>query len=60
MKYFFINADVNPELIYGSDYPTCLSEKAVRALSNEWGVDLFEQMHEASQKEIESYGVFED
>ena len=45
--YYFIDYGINPDSIYGDGYPVCLDEAEVQRLSREWGVDLFEQMHEA-------------
>lgn len=45
--------------VYGDQYPVCIPEEEVRRLSKEFGTDLFEVMHEASEEEIERYGVYE-
>lgn len=58
--YYFINDNVNPDTIYGSAYPYCMEQAEVDQLSREWGVDLYEQMHEATEAEIAEYGVCED
>ncbi len=58
--YYFINDDINPDTIYGSAYPYCMEQSEVDQLSREWGVDLYEQMHEATESEIAEYGVCED
>lgn len=55
-KYYFANEE-HIESIYGDQNPICIEENEVRRLSTEWGIDLFEQMHEASKKEIEEFGI---
>lgn len=58
--YYFINDDINPDTIYGSAYPYCMERSEVDQLSREWDVDLYEQMHEATESEIAEYGVCEN
>lgn len=55
-KYYFAN-EWHIESIYGEQNPICIDENEVRRLSAEWGVDLFEQMHEASKEEIKEFGI---
>lgn len=57
--YYFINSDINPEAIYGSEYPYCMDLAEVERLSREWDVDLFGQMHEATADEIAEFGIGE-
>lgn len=56
--YYMINDNVDPDSIYGSDYPVCLDAAEVKRLGAEWGANLFDQMHEATTEEIEKYGVY--
>ena len=56
MKYYFINSDVEPETIYGTARPYCMTEKEIERLSVEWDTDLKNLMHEATKKEVLIYG----
>ena len=59
--YYFINSDVNPDSIYGSEYPVCITETEIARLAAEWEKpDLMEQFHEASENEIAEYGVYDE
>lgn len=46
---------------FGSDAPMCLSAEDIAYLANGWGKtvdELMEQVHEASEDEIEEWGVY--
>lgn len=58
-EYYFIDERVDPVMIYGHEYPVCLSRKEVERLSAEWGVNLFDIMHPATAAEINEYGIYE-
>ena len=61
MKVYYLPKDgIDPDTIYGAETIICLSENEVVRLSREWETDLMEQMREASQEEIEKYGVYDD
>lgn len=59
MNTYYMADDEFADKIFGDQYPVCLDKKEVERLSREWGVDVFEQMHEASQSEIDEYGVYD-
>lgn len=56
--YYIVTEGQEADGVYGDQYPVCLPEEEVRRLSNEFGTNLFEVMHEASDEEIEKYGVY--
>lgn len=56
IKLYFINNDVEPETIYGTVRPYCMTEKEIERLSVEWDTDLMKSMHEATKKEVLIYG----
>ncbi len=58
-KYYIVTDGVEVDNIYGDQSPICLCETEVYRLSAEWGVDLFEIMHEASPSEIAKYGFYD-
>lgn len=61
MTYYFINYDVNPDTIFGSEYPRCITDKEIARLSSEWGkLDLIESFHEATADEIAEFGIYDD
>lgn len=33
--YYFINSDVNPDTIYGSEMPVCITETEIARLASE-------------------------
>ena len=57
---YIITEGPEADSIYGEQQPICLTEKEVRRLSNEWGKDLFQILHEADEDEIKEYRVYED
>ena len=57
-KYYFVNDNVDPDLIFGKEEVCCLNEEEVKRLSKAWDTDVFQQMHEATEKEMELYGVY--
>lgn len=59
MKYYMINDGINPDTVYGGEHLVCLDETEVKRLCNEWKENLFAIMHEASDCEIEEYGVYD-
>lgn len=60
-KTYYLPADgINPDTIYGGGPMVCISAEEIARLSHEWGVDLMEQMQEATQEDIELFGVYED
>ena len=60
MKTYYVPKDgINPDTIYGGEPFTCISEEEIKRLSREWGVNLMEQMREATQEDIEEFGVYE-
>lgn len=59
--YYFINSDVNPDTIYGSEMPCCITKTEIDRLAAEWECpDLMDQFHEATEDEIAEYGVYDD
>lgn len=57
---YFINDGINPDTIYGSEYPVCLAREFIDRLAAEWErPDLINDFHVASEDEIEEYGVYE-
>lgn len=59
MKTYYIPKDgINPDTIYGGEPVICISVEEIKRLSYEWDVNLMEQMREATQEEIEEYGVY--
>lgn len=47
--------------IYGSEYPVCIDYEEMKRLAGEWEMsidELMEQFHEATEDEIEMYGVY--
>ena len=57
-KYFFLNDLTDADSIFGDQQPTCLDWAEVRRLSDEWGRDLFDIMHKASDEEIAQWGTY--
>lgn len=57
--YYFPNSDVDLDSIYGNQDPVCIDEEELNRLAKEWGGDLFDRFHEASEKEIDQYGVYD-
>jgi hypothetical protein len=57
--YYLPNDGIDPDTIYGSEPVVCISAKEVARLSREWETDLMEHMREATQEEIEEYGVYD-
>lgn len=55
---YYVADDEYADAIYGDQHPVCMDEAEVKRLSKEWGVNLFEQMHEADDEELEKYGVY--
>lgn len=55
-------ADIeHSDSIYGDQLPVCLDLNEVKRLSREWNMsvdEILDQMHEASQEEIEDLGVY--
>ena len=57
--YYFINSDVNPDRIFGFEYPCCLDHAEVSRRANEWGENVWDDFHEATESEIAEYGVYD-
>lgn len=60
MKTYYICDSENFDNIFGNQYPVCITRTELMRLSTEWECDLMEQFHEASESEIEEYGVYDD
>jgi len=58
-KYYFIDKDIDSDIIYGSERPICIDAEEIERLNEEWSTNLFEIMHEASADEIEKHGVYD-
>lgn len=56
---YIVTEGQEADSIYGDQYPVCITGAEVRRLSNEFCRDLFEVLHEASEEEVERYGVSE-
>ena len=59
--YFFPNPE-NEESFFGSDNPICVDSEELSRLAREWGLtwdEMMEQVHEASEDEIEEYGTYD-
>ena len=58
-KYYFPDAEYI-DLIFGSESPVCLDREEVDRLSREGGEweNIWDQVHEATAQEIETYGVY--
>ena len=62
MKTYYIADPEHSDAIYGDQLPVCIDLAEVERLAREWDMtteDLLEQMHEASESEIEEYGVYD-
>lgn len=62
MKTYYFADDERADYIYGNQEPICIDIKEVERLAEEWELttdELLEQMHEATAREIETYGVFD-
>lgn len=57
-KYYICDSD-NFDIVFWSGDYVCLDEAEVNRLSAEWETNLMEIMHEATEKEIEEYGVYD-
>lgn len=57
MKYYFVDKLEDIDSIYGNQEPYCMTEDELNHLSKEWEIDLHDVMHEASAREIETYGI---
>lgn len=57
MTYYFVTNEMDVDKVYGNAEPYCMSEAEVKRLSQEWEIDLFEQMHEATADELAQFGV---
>lgn len=57
--YYFIDSGIDPDSIFGCEYPVCLDRAEVVRLCCIWNTNLFNVMHEASDREIEQYGVYD-
>lgn len=62
MKTYYIANPEHSDAIYGDQLPVCIDLAEVERLAREWDMateDLLEQMHEASESEIEECGVYD-
>lgn len=58
--FYFINDDVDVEIIYGNEYPVCFDKKEYNRLINiEKWEDLPELVHKADEDEMEKYGYYD-
>lgn len=61
MKTYYFPNDSYADQIFGDSEPCCLDLDEVARLAREWDMateELLEQMHEADDREISSYGVY--
>ena len=59
--YYFINAATDPETIFGSEMPCCISATEIARLAIEFeDPALIDKFHIATDDEIAEYGVYED
>lgn len=58
-KYYFPNSEYI-DAVFGGQYPVCLDREEVDRLSREDGEweNIWDQVHEATAQEIETYGVY--
>lgn len=59
--YYFPNDD-RAEAFFGSQDPVCVDRKELERLAPEWGLtmdELLDQVHEATDTEIETFGTYE-
>jgi hypothetical protein len=62
MKQYYFADKERVDYIYGNEEPICIDLKEIERLAKEWELttdELLEQMHEATAREIENYGVFD-
>jgi hypothetical protein len=62
MKTYYFADKERVDYIYGNLEPVCIDIKEVERLATEYDTtadELLEQMHEATAREIENYGVFD-
>ena len=60
-KIYYIANDEYMDRIYGNQDPKCIDLAEIKRLAKEWELtanELLNQMHEASQKEIETWGTY--
>lgn len=59
MTYYFPDFDIH-ESFFGNGDPICVDAAEIERLAVEWEFpDLMEHMHEASEDEINEYGVYD-
>lgn len=61
MKTYYIANTEHSDAIYGDQLPICIDLNEVERLACEWDMtteELLEQMHEATDSEIEEWGVY--
>lgn len=61
MKTYYIADSEHSDAIYGDQTPICIDLAEVNRLAREWGMtpdELLEQMHEATDSEIDVWGVY--
>ena len=57
---YYVANDEYMDGFYGDQHPVCVPESTLLRLASSWGIDIadmMEQVHEASQREIETYGI---
>ena len=62
MKKYYIANPERADSIYGNELPVCIDLEEVERLAREWGMsteELLEQMHEASEADIEEWGTYD-
>lgn len=59
--YYFPNYEYEEDF-FGSGYPICVDEKEIIRLAKGWDMtvdEIMEQVHEASEGEIEEFGTYD-
>lgn len=65
--YYFPNSEY-ADTVFGSEMPICIDKDELHRLANEWSnydengqseSDVIDRFHEATESEIEEYGVYD-
>lgn len=60
-NFYYINSDINPDTIYGSENPVCITKSEIMRLAAEWEQpNLMDDFHKATAAEIEEHGVYDN